>query len=231
MYNNISNKNNSNSNINNFIKTGFPKLLKPFEGSIKDIEKITKSFGLAIKIHSDIIRKYQSDNTEPQINHSLRVALILSDEIKMSESDLVCSALLHDIFNKDELTQDVKDYIKKEISERVYKTISFFNKKTTATTMTTTTTTAATTKKNQDKSSTTASTIEKQLSKIKQADSFVKSIILAERLDDIRSLKNSRRKDKISRFKEETKKYFLPLAEQTNEKIMLKLEIALYELK
>ena len=223
MYNNIGNKNNSNSNINNFIKAGFPKLLKPFEGSIKDIEKITKSFGLAIKIHSDIIRKYQSDNTEPQINHSLRVALILSDEIKINESDLVCSALLHDIFNKDELAQDVKDYIKKEISERVYKTISFFNKKT----MTTTTATAM--KKNQDKSS--ASAIEKQLSKIKQADSFVKSIILAERLDDIRSLKNSRRKDKISRFKEETKKYFLPLAEQTNEKIMLKLIIALYELK
>src|SRR6185312_4725837 len=220
MYNNIGNTNNSNSNINNFIKAGFPKLLKPFEGSIKDIEKITKSFGLAIKIHSDIIRKYQSDNTEPQINHSLRVALILSDEIKINESDLVCSALLHDIFNKDELAQDVKDYIKKEISERDYKTISFFNKKTTTTAM----------KKNQDKSSS-VSAIEKQLSKIKQADSFVKSIILAERLDDIRSLKNSRRKDKIARFKEETKKYFLPLAEQTNEKIMLKLIIALYELK
>ena len=223
MYNNIGNKNNSNSNINNFIKAGFPKLLKPFEGSIKDIEKITKSFGLAIKIHSDILRKYQSDNTEPQINHSLRVALILSDEIKINESDLVCSALLHDIFNKDELAQDVKDYIKKEISERVYKTISFFNKKTTTTTAM---------KKNQDKSSSaSALAIEKQLSKIKQADSFVKSIILAERLDDIRSLKNSRRKDKISRFKEETKKYFLPLAEQTNQKIMLKLIIALYELK
>ena len=221
MYNNISNKNNINSNNSNFIKAGFPKLLKPFEGSIKDIEKITKSFGLAIKIHSDIIRKYQSDDIEPQINHSLRVALILSDEIKINESDLVCSALLHDIFNKDELTQDVKDYIKKEISERVYKTISFFNKKTTTTT---------TMKKNQDKSSS-SSVIEKQLSKIKQADIFVKSIILAERLDDIRSLKNSRRKDKISRFKEETKKYFLPLAEQTNEKIMLKLIIALYELK
>src|SRR5919112_4988204 len=125
MHNNVDNKNNK----NNFIKTGFTTLLKPFEESLNDIEKITKSFGLAIKTHNDIIRKYQSDNIEPQINHSLRVALILSDEIKMNESDLVCSALLHDIFNKDELTQDVKDYIKKEISERVYKTISFFNKK------------------------------------------------------------------------------------------------------
>ena len=210
MYNNTDNKNNK----NNFIKTGFTKLLKPFEESINDIEKITKSFGLAIKIHSDIIRKYQFDNTEPQINHSLRVALILSEEIKMNESDLVCSALLHDIFNKEELSQEIKDQIKIEIGEKVYKTISFFNKKA---------------KKNDDKSSVTS--IEKQISKIKQADMYVKCIILAERLDDIRSLKNSRRKDKIARFKEETQKYFLPLAEKTNEKILLKLIIALYELK
>ncbi len=212
MYDNIDNK-------NNFIKSGFTKLLKPFEESIKDIEKITKSFGLAIKIHSDIIRKYQSDVTEPQINHSLRVALILSEEIKMNESDLVCSALLHDIFNKEDLSQEIREHIKIEIGEKVYKTISFFSKKT---------------KKNNDKSSAeagAAGAIEIQISKIKKADMYVKCIILAERLDDIRSLKNSRRKDKIARFKEETQKYFLPLAEQTNEKILLKLIIALYELK
>ncbi|MDQ6724192.1 MAG: HD domain-containing protein [Thermoproteota archaeon] len=210
MFNNTDNKNN---NKNYYIKTGFTKLLKPFEESINDIEKITKSFGLAIKIHSDIVRKYQSDDVEPQINHSLRVALILSEEINMNESDLVCSALLHDVYNKEELSQETKEYIKIEIGEKIYKTISFFSKKT---------------KKNDDKSS---SSIEKQISKIKQADTYVKCIFLAERLDDTRSLKNSRRKDKISRFKEETQKYFLPLAEQTNEKILLKLIIALYELK
>ncbi len=211
MYNNIDNKNIK----NNFIKTGFTKLLKPFEECINDVEKITKSFGLAIKIHSDTVRKYQFDNTEPQINHSLRVALILSEEIKMNESDLVCSALLHDVFNKEELSQEIKDQIKIEIGERVYKTISFFNKKT---------------KKNDDKTSS-SSLIEKQISKIKQADMYVKCLILAERLDDTRSLKNSRRKEKIARFKEETQKYFLPLAEKTNEKIVLKLIVALYELK
>jgi (p)ppGpp synthase/HD superfamily hydrolase len=84
-------------------------------------------------------------------------------------------------------------------------------------------------KKNDDKSL--LSSIEKQISKIKQADIYVKCIFLAERLDDIRSLKNSRRKEKIARFKEETQKYFIPLAEKTNEKIVLKLIIALYELK
>jgi len=206
MYNNVDNKNNK----NNFIKAGFTTLLNPFEESLKDIEKIRKSFGLAIKIHNEITRKYQSDNIEPHINHSLRVALILSEEIKMNDSDLVCSALLHDIFNKNELTQEIKDYIKTEIGKKIYDTISFFIKKT---------------KKNDD------TLIEKQISKIKQANNHIKCIVLAERLDDLRSLKNSRRKDKISRFKEETQKYFVPLAEKTNEKILLKLVIALYELK
>lgn len=206
MYNNVDNKNNK----NNFIKAGFTTLLKPFEESLKDIEKITKSFGLAIKIHNEITRKYQSDNIEPHINHSLRVALILSEEIKMNDSDLICSALLHDIFNTNELTPEIKEYIKSEIGKKIYDTISFFIKKT---------------KKNDE------TLIEKQISKIKQANNHIKCIVLAERLDDLRSLKNSRRKDKISRFKEETQKYFVPLAEKTNEKILLKLVIALYELK
>ena len=87
-------------------------------------------------------------------------------------------------------------------------------------------------KKNQDKSSSTStSAIEKQLSKIKQADSFVKSIILAERLDDIKFEKTLEEKIKYQDLKKKLKLNFLPLAEQTNEKIMLKLIIALYELK
>ena len=128
----------------------------------------------------------------------------------MNETDLICSALLHDIFNKEEPSLEIKDYIKLEIGEKIYKTVSFFVKNT---------------KKND------APSIEKQISKIKQADNYTKCIVLAERLDDLRSLKNSRRKDKISRFKDETQKFFVPLAEKTNEKILLKLIIALYELK
>jgi (p)ppGpp synthase/HD superfamily hydrolase len=65
----------------------------------------------------------------------------------MNESDLVCSALLHDVFDKEELSQEIKDQIKIEIGERVYKTVLFFNKKA---------------KKNDDKSSS-LSSIEKQI--------------------------------------------------------------------
>ena len=201
-------------NKNNFIKTGFTKLLKPFEDSMNEVEKISKAFGLALRIYSSMTRKYQYDKIEPQINHSLRVALILNEEMNSDSSDLVCSALLHDIFNKQEVPKETKDYIKKEISEKTFTTVSFFSKYSNS----------ESNKKEELK-------IEKLFGKIKQSDSMIKNIILAERLDELRSLKNSRRKDKIARIKEETQKYFVPLAETTNEKILLKLVIALYELK
>lgn len=203
-----------NDNKNNFIKTGFTKLLKPFEDSMNEVEKISKAFGLALRIYSSMTRKYQYDKIEPQINHSLRVALILNEEMNSDSSDLVCSALLHDIFNKQEVPKETKDYIKKEISEKTFTTVSFFNKYS-----------------NSESNKNEELKIEKLFGKIKQSDSMIKNIILAERLDELRSLKNSRRKDKIARIKEETQKYFVPLAETTNEKILLKLVIALYELK
>ena len=203
-----------NDNKNNFIKTGFTKLLKPFEDSMNEVEKISKAFGLALRIYSSMTRKYQYDKIEPQINHSLRVALILNEEMNSDSSDLVCSALLHDIFNKQEIPKETKDYIKKEISEKTFTTVSFFSKYS-----------DSESNKNEELK------IEKLFGKIKQSDSMIKNIILAERLDELRSLKNSRRKDKIARIKEETQKYFVPLAETTNEKILLKLVIALYELK
>jgi len=203
-----------NDNKNNFIKTGFTKLLKPFEDSMNEVEKISKAFGLALRIYSSMTRKYQYDKIEPQINHSLRVALILNEEMNSDSSDLVCSALLHDIFNKQEVPKETKDYIKKEISEKTFTTVSFFSKYS-----------------NSESNKNEELKIEKLFGKIKQSDSMIKNIILAERLDELRSLKNSRRKDKIARIKEETQKYFVPLAETTNEKILLKLVIALYELK
>jgi (p)ppGpp synthase/HD superfamily hydrolase len=211
MNNNSDNKNNSNGN---FIKIGFSKLIKSFEGSIKEVEKITKTFGLVLKIHSNEVRKYQNDKIEPQINHLLRVALILAEEIKVNDSETVCSALLHDIFNKDKVSQEVKNYIKKEISEKIFNTISFFVKSNSI-----------------NSNGNSQQLTEKRILKIKQADPQVRLIVLAERLDEIRALKNSRRKEKIARVKEETQKYYLPLAESTNEKILLKLIIAMYELK
>jgi (p)ppGpp synthase/HD superfamily hydrolase len=59
----------------------------------------------------------------------------------------------------------------------------------------------------------------------------VRYIKLADRLDNIRSLKNAIQKDRVLRYKEETQKYVVPIAENTDEKFVFKLSVALYELK
>jgi hypothetical protein len=44
-------------------------------------------------------------------------------------------------------------------------------------------------------------------------------------------LKNAIQKDRVLRYKEETQKYVVPIAENTDEKFVFKLSVALYELK
>ena len=66
------------------------------------------------------------------------------------------------------------------------------------------------------------------ISKGSKMSRFIK---LADRLDNARFLKNDRKKEKALRYKEETPKYILPLAEKTDDTMALKLSIALYEIK
>src|SRR5918993_2837174 len=85
---------NMTGSINDFTKLGFNRLLKPFENSIADVMKITRAFSIAIKVHSGQVKK--GNKIEPYINHPLRVALILTEELYEYDIDLVCAAILHD---------------------------------------------------------------------------------------------------------------------------------------
>jgi GTP pyrophosphokinase len=64
-----------------------------------------------------------------------------------------------------------------------------------------------------------------------KSSKFVRYLILANRLDSIRILKSSIHKDKIQRFKKETQEYFLPIANLTDDNLVFKLSVAMYELK
>jgi (p)ppGpp synthase/HD superfamily hydrolase len=66
---------------------------------------------------------------------------------------------------------------------------------------------------------------------IAKGSKSIRYIKLADRLDNIRSLKSSFHKYQINKYKEETLKYLIPIAESTDEKLVLKLSVALYELK
>ena len=209
--------------INDFTKLGFTRLLKPFENSIDDILKITRAFSIAIKVHSGQLKK--GNKIEPYINHPLRVALILTEELHEYDIDLVCAAILHDTLgisagtsatNPKGRTDSQRDILearlKNEFGERVYCIV---------------TTLAKPLAKSEEKER----ILGEYFKNIARGPEDVRYIKLADRLDNIRNLKNAIQKDKVLRYKEETEKYIVPIAERTDEKLVFKLSIALYELK
>ncbi|HEY7082123.1 MAG TPA: HD domain-containing protein [Nitrososphaeraceae archaeon] len=200
-------------NINEFTKSGFSTLLKPYENSLIDLTKVTKAFSLAMKAHAGQYRN--SGKIEPHINHSLRVALILTEEIKLFDVDLICAALLHDILEKKLSKQaDSKGLLRSEFGDDIYNTVSTVTRPVL-----------------HDSDQSKEDILEKYFQDIAKGSKSVRYIKLADRLDNIRSLKNTFHKYQMNKYKEETLKYLVPIAENTDEKMVLKLSVALYELK
>jgi guanosine-3',5'-bis(diphosphate) 3'-pyrophosphohydrolase len=99
-----------NKGMSDFPKAGFTRLLKFFETNTDEIVRLTRAFGLATKVH----RGQLFNKTEQYINHPVRVALILVEELQMRDVELACAALLHDA------SSGIKDEELKEYGERIY---------------------------------------------------------------------------------------------------------------
>src|ERR1700722_19679753 len=59
---------------------------------LHEADQLKRAFHLASRIHSGQFR----DDGTPYIDHPIRVALILLDEVHIHDSDVLCAALLHD---------------------------------------------------------------------------------------------------------------------------------------
>ena len=197
--------------LNDFTKSGFGKLLKSFENSTDDLVKTTRAFGIAIKAHTGQFR--EENKLEPYINHPLKVALILTEELHRHNIDLICAALLHDIIEKSGSNMPTsEDQLRKEFGENVYNIVRIVTKP----------------KIIDDEKE---RLLKEYFQNITRSSQSVRYIKLADHLDNLRSLKNSIHKDKILRYKEETQKYVVPIAQKTDENLVFKLSVALYELK
>jgi (p)ppGpp synthase/HD superfamily hydrolase len=96
--------------MSDFPKAGFARLLKFFDTNTDDVVKLTRAFGLATKIHrGELLNK-----SESYINHLLRVALILVEELQMHDVDLACAALLYGA------SENIQEEELKEYGERIY---------------------------------------------------------------------------------------------------------------
>jgi GTP pyrophosphokinase len=187
-------------------KLNFIKLLKLFEDSVEDVVAITRAFSIAYVIHRG--KFYDNIRSEPYINHTLRVALILASELKIKDKDVIIAAILHDAFEKIYTNPFEVDLLKKTIGDKALNLIF------------------STTKfniKNMESN--------EYCKLVLKSSKIIRYLILANRLDSIRILKSSIHKDKIQRFKKETQEYFLPIANLTDDNLVFKLSVAMYELK
>jgi (p)ppGpp synthase/HD superfamily hydrolase len=196
-------------NLNNFTKLAFSRLIQPFGDNLNDVVKITKAFSYAAGVYSGIFR---NESHEPDINHAMKVALILSEELKVHDVDTICAAILHDAIEKSKEDSAVVEDLRSNFGDSMYDTIRSLTE-------------PKTNEENREK------LLVKYFESISKGPKMPRFIKLADRLDNARFLKNDRKKEKALRYKEETQKYILPLAEKTDDTIALKLSIALYEIK
>ena len=190
--------------LSDFTKRGFVRLIKPFESSTDDLIKITRAFGIALKTH---VGEFRDENKiEPYINHPLKVALVIAEELHIHNADLVSAALLHDTTLKDDVE------LKKEFGEAIHDIVHLVTMPII---------------RNEER----AKTLDEYFYNIANSSILIRYLILADRLENVRALKNGAQKNKILRYKEETQKYIIPIAEKTDEDVVFKLSIALYELK
>src|ERR687898_606111 len=196
-------------NMNNFTKVAFTRLIQPFGDNLNDVVKITKAFSFAANVYSGLFR---NESHEPYINHAMKVALILSDELKVHDVDTICAAILHDAIDKSKDANAVVEDLKSNFGENIYDTIRNLTE-------------PKTNEENRE------NLLVKYFENISKGPKMFRFIKVADRLDNARFLKNDRKKEKALRYKEETQKYILPLAEKTDDTMALKLSIALYEIK
>jgi (p)ppGpp synthase/HD superfamily hydrolase len=196
-------------NMNNFTKVAFTRLIQPFGDNLNDVVKITKAFSFAANVYSGLFR---NESHEPYINHAMKVALILSDELKVHDVDTICAAILHDAIEKSKEDSAVVEDLRSNFGDSIYDTIRNLTE-------------PKTNEENREK------LLVKYFENISKGPKMSRFIKLADRLDNARFLKNDRKKEKALRYKEETQKYILPLAEKTDDTMALKLSIALYEIK
>ena len=196
-------------NLNNFTKLAFSRLIQPFGDNPNDVVKITKAFRYAASAYSGIFR---NESHEPYINHAMKVALILTDELKVHDVDTICAAILHDAIEKSKEDSAVVADLRSNFGDNIYDTVRILTE-------------PKTNEENREK------LLVKYFENISKGPKMPRFIKLADRLENARFLKNDRKKEKALRYKEETQKYILPLAEKTDDTITLKLSIALYEIK
>ena len=195
--------------LNEFTKVGLSKLMRPFENSPDDIYKLTKAFSVAFNLHSGISRN--NNKNDPYINHCLRVSLILSEEICCRDINALCAALLHDVFEKTRDPSYDSTKLLTDFGKGVGDIIITLSRN--------------------SPDDRRVEHLQTYFEKIASSSKTTRYVMLADRLDNARYMRTVSQREKAFRYREETEKYVIPIAQNTDERFAVKLSIALYEIK
>jgi GTP pyrophosphokinase len=140
------------------------------------------------------------DEGTPYIVHPLRVAISLVDELSIVSVDLICAALLHDVIEDSDIT---RQQIAELFGERVATVVWLLTKLE-------------------------ETPLEDYLAAIEEAaDTGAPLVKLCDRLDNLRFLIRSPKRDKIRRSIVTTERLYLPFAARTNSYLHEQLRNAL----
>jgi GTP diphosphokinase / guanosine-3',5'-bis(diphosphate) 3'-diphosphatase len=175
------------------------KELAQFDG--EDRSMLDRAYALAEKTHEGQYRRLLIDSAghrNPYIIHPMRVALLLMEEIDLREPKVIAGALLHDVI-EDSDGKVTKEDIEREFGPKVSTIVDLLSKPPESDEI----------------------PRDEQLhayhEKIAAADSHVRIVKLADRLDNIReALKTDDRKFQVKYLKE-TREIYIPLASATSD--------------
>lgn len=195
--------------LNEFTKVGLSKLMKPFENSTDDLYKLIRAFSVAFNIHAGLSRN--NNKNDPYINHCLRVSLILSEEICCKNIIALSAALLHDVLEKTRNPSYDSTKLLADFGENISDIIFTLSRNSP-----------------EDRK---VGYLQHYYEKIASSPKITRFVMLADRLDNARFLRTVSQRERAFRYKDETEKYVVPIAQATDERFAVKLSIALYEIK
>jgi (p)ppGpp synthase/HD superfamily hydrolase len=161
-----------------------------------ELSNVQNAYELARVAHAGQMR----DEGTPYILHPVRVATVLSDELGLHSSELICAALLHDVIEDSDVT---KEQLSAEFGDTVARIVWLLTKLPEI-------------------------SLASYLAAIEAASDVKAPIVkLCDRLDNLRFVMRSPKAEKRRRYIKTTQQYYLPLAARTDEYLHRKLQDAL----
>jgi len=173
-----------------------------------DQKDILKALRIAQQAHQG---QYRASSHEPYVIHPIRMANFILNDLRENNPDLIIAALLHDAVEDSTMTlKDIKKEFNQEITRLVKNQTRPRPKNETET---------------QKKKSKTI-----KFTKLMKADQDTRLVKCVDLLDNMRSWpmfkKNDPIRQKFPRWFQETKEFYLPMAAQTNKKILAAMKVA-----